>query len=247
MEQPTDTDRGLTQHQAPALLGLAVTFVGLVIVGVVVAGYMAFGLRIPSPLKPAVPVFFFVSCRAAMRVGAFFQLLSAIVLGIFTAAVQSRLTSLRARAAAVQAAFVGGVAAAVFTAVAALTAWELGQDSLGTSIDLLHALHLWLFVAGGVGQVAFFGLFIGGVSVAAGLARILPKWLMWFGLALAGIAELSTLSLVFKPAFDLVTVTHYLMAVWMIAVGTRLSKADVSHVEPVRSTMSGSLRPLPQA
>jgi hypothetical protein len=246
MEQSTETDRELTRHQTPSLLGLAVVLVILLVASVAISGYLAFGLRMPSPLEPAVPAFFFVSCRAALRVGAFFQLLSAIVLGVFTAAVHARLTSLRVRLAAAQTAFVGGIAATVFTAVAALTAWILGQETLGSSIDLIHALHLWLFVAGGVGQVACFGLLIGGVSIATGPAHISPKWLTWFGLALAAIAELSTLGLVLPEAFGLVTITHYLVVMWMIAIGATLSKADVSRVEPALPPMPISLRPLQQ-
>ena len=46
------------------------------------------------------------------------------------------------------------------------------------------------FAFGGPGFAVPLGLFLAGVSISAGLTRLIPRWLMWFGLILAVIGEL---------------------------------------------------------
>ena len=62
------------------------------------------------------------------------------------------------------------------------------------------------------------------LSVTGGLSRRLPNWLMWFGLAVAALAELSAFSLIATPATYLLPIARFSAFVWMICVGALLPK-----------------------
>jgi len=64
-----------------------------------------------------------------------------------------------------------------------------------------------------------------GVSVSAGLSGLLPRWTLWFGLAIAAAGELSSLSLLFAPAALLLPLTRFPGLVWLIAAGFLLPRA----------------------
>jgi len=85
-------------------------------------------------------------------------------------------------------------------------------------------LQLVSFAAGGVGYAVFFGLFVAGVSVSAGLARLIPRWVMWSGLGLAALGELSSLTLLFDEAAYLLPATRFLGYAWLICLGAVLPK-----------------------
>jgi hypothetical protein len=54
--------------------------------------------------------------------------------------------------------------------------------------------------------------------------RLLPKWLVVFGLALGAIGELSALSLVVPQALFLIPLTRFPGFIWLIAAGFALPK-----------------------
>jgi hypothetical protein len=64
-----------------------------------------------------------------------------------------------------------------------------------------------------------------GVSVSAGLTRLLPRWIAILGLLLAVIGEASWLSLVFPQLLFLIPLTRVPGFVWLIAAGFALPKA----------------------
>src|SRR5262244_1777443 len=70
-----------------------------------------------------------------------------------------------------------------------------------------RGVHLLSFATGGVGFVVPFGLLVAGVCIIAWFTKMLPRWLVWLGLGVAVIAELSTVSLVFTPATYLLPAT----------------------------------------
>jgi hypothetical protein len=116
----------------------------------------------------------------------------------------------------------GGVGASLFLVISALIQWVLSY--LGGSEATIHALHLLAFATGGVGYVVGAGLLVAGISVSGGLSRLLPSWLMWFGLAVAAIAELASLSLILVPATYLLPAARFSAFAWMICVGALLPK-----------------------
>jgi hypothetical protein len=186
---------------------------------------MAGGLHFPSPFEPeALSDRYFADHADAVRVCAFLQFGSAVPLGIFTATAVSRLHFLGVNAAGGFIALLGGIGASLFLAWSALTQWVLSQMCVGASSEMVHALHFLAFATGGVGYVSFAGLLVAGLSVTGGLGRLLPKWLMWFGLVVAALAELSTLGLVIAPATYLLPAARFPAFAWMICVGALLAK-----------------------
>jgi hypothetical protein len=67
-----------------------------------------------------------------------------------------------------------------------------------------------------------------GISVTAGYMRLLPRWLVAFGLLLAVIGELSCLSLVVPGALFLIPLTRFPGFVWLIAAGFHLPRLRTS-------------------
>jgi hypothetical protein len=212
-------------HRGPSLLVVSIVFTALFVASLTVSTAMAGGEHFPSPFQPeAVSAAYFSLHAEAVRAGAFFQFGSAIPLGIFTATAVSRLRFLGVNVAGGFIALFGGFAASLFLASSALVQWVLSYVGAGSS-DATHAFHLLAFATGGVGYVAPAGLLVAGISVSGGLSKLLPKWLMWFGLAIAALAELSTFSLIITPAMYLLPAARFPSFVRMICVGALLPKA----------------------
>jgi hypothetical protein len=206
------------------LLAVAIVFTTLFVGSLIISTAMAGGVHFPSPFQPeALSAAYFSQHADAVRVGAFLEFGSAIPLGIFTATAVSRLRFLGVNVAGGFIALFGGIAASLFLASSALIQWVLSYVGTGSS-DATHALHLLAFATGGVGYVAPAGLLVAGISVTGGLSKLLPKWLMWFGLAVAAVAEASTLSLLVTPAMYLLPLARFPAFAWMICVGALLPK-----------------------
>jgi hypothetical protein len=208
------------RHRGPSLLALAIVFVALFAAGLVVVAAMTHGAHFPSPLDPTADAdTFFADHAEAVRLGAFFQLGAAVPLGIFAATASSRLRFLGIEAAGASIAAIGGALASGMAALSALVQWALSQPHVGGGV---RALHLLAFATGGPGFVVPFGLLIAGVAVTGGLARKVPRWVMWFGLAVAAVAELSSLSIVLAAATYLLPLARFTGFIWMIVAGATL-------------------------
>ncbi len=67
-----------------------------------------------------------------------------------------------------------------------------------------------------------------GVSVPSAVTKLLPKWLVVFGLFLAVCGELSWLNLIFPKALFLIPLTRFPGFVWLIATGFILPRTIVA-------------------
>jgi hypothetical protein len=232
-----DTEGG-QRHRGPSLLLLAIVFAGLFIASLVVVAAMTHGGHFPSPFEPtAATNAFFAENRDAIRFGAFLQFGASVPLAIFAATASSRLRFLGIEAAGTLITLVGGTLASAMGAFSALAQWSLVQPDLGTEA---RALHLLAFSTGGPGYVVPFGLLVAGVAVTGGLSRKLPRWVMWSGLFVASVAELSSLSVAFAPAMYLLPIARFTGLVWLIVVGallpsTRASRGPREAPEPTLS------------
>jgi hypothetical protein len=211
------------RHRGPSLVAVAIVFTTLFISSLIISTAMAGGEHFPSPFQAGASSYF-AEHADAVRVGAFLQFGSAIPLGIFTATVVSRMQFLGVKAAGAFIALFGGLAASVFLMLSALVQWVLSRTDVGAPGPTVHALHLMAFATGGVGYVVPAGLLVAGISVTGGLSRRLPNWLMWFGLAVAALAELSAFSLIVTQATYLLPIARFPAFVWMICVGALLPK-----------------------
>ena len=77
------------------------------------------------------------------------------------------------------------------------------------------------------------GLLIAGIAVPALIVGLLPRALAWTGLIIAGLAELTTLVLIWPGLSPLLPVCRFTGLVWLIAAGVmlplrRLNKQEVA-------------------
>lgn len=237
-----ETDLQGVRHRGPSLLAVAIVFVSLFVASLVTVAAMTGGGHFPSPFEPAATTFF--SDHAdAVRVSAFLQFGAAVPLAIFTATATSRLRFLGIEVAGHTIALIGGTLAATMAAVSALLQWVLAQPGVASSEGVLRAFHLLSFATGGPGFVVPFGLLVAGVSVSGALARKLPRWVMWFGLLIAAIAELSSLTIATPLAAYLLPAARFPGLVWLIVVGAKLPVARPARIR----SGTAPLRPLEDA
>jgi hypothetical protein len=204
-------------HAGPSLLALTVVYVALLI-----AGGSTVSAAFHVPHDPMMAVAFVAQHSWAIRWGSFCEFGSAIALGIFMAAVTSRLRFLGIRAAGEQIAALGGIAAPIMLAGSAMATWSLTRPGVAATSGAVAALQSIGFDGGGPGFAVFLGLFIAGVSVSAGMYQLIPRWLMWLGIVIAAAGELSSLTLLNFTAGYFIPVARFLSVVWMFGVALKL-------------------------
>jgi hypothetical protein len=183
----------------------------------------------PGPWESAnTMVAFFQARSTAVLAMAFFHFGAAISLGIFTASVFSRLQFLGVRAAGASIALFGGLATVFNMMASALVSWVTVHPGITQDTLLVQALYYLQYAFGGPGFSVPLGLLIAGVSVPAAFMKLLPKWLVGFGLVLAVCGELSSLNLIFPKALFLIPLTRFPGFVWLIAAGFLLPKTAVA-------------------
>jgi hypothetical protein len=217
-------------HRGPHPGILAIIYLSLFAASLISFGILSHGAQFPRPfgsLEPAQQIF--LNFPDAIRVNAFFQFACAIPLGLFTAAVTSRLTFLGVNATGISIAFFGGMAASVFFMLSGLCGWVLAQPGIANDLHLMNAIQILAFGSGGIGFTVTLGLLMAGVSVPCLLGHYTPKWLAWLGLILAGIAELSTLAFIIPQASWLLPMVRFPSFVWMIGIGFTLPPVSNKH------------------
>lgn len=220
----------IRRHAGPHLGALAIVYTVLFIAGLcaVSAFGMPFGVRQPywpGPWEPAsVIVAYFKSHQTAVLICMFLQFGALIPLGLFTATVVSRLRFLGVTAAGPYIALFGGLMTVFNGAAAGFTVWVMIHPGVTQDITLTTALYYLSFAFGGPGFSVPMGLLIAGVSVPAGILKLVPKWIAVFGLALAVAGELSWFNLVFPQALFLIPLVRFPGFIWLIAAGFALPK-----------------------
>ena len=207
----------------PPLLPVALVHVLLFAASLAVGAMMRHGSSYANPYGPVEDAQrFFGANPDALRWSAFLFLGSAVPLGIYSATVVSRLRFLGVRAAGTNIALFGGFAASIALAVSALCSWVLSVPEVNSSVATLRLMHFLSFLAGGVAFAIGFGLLAAGVSVTALFARLLPRWVIWFGLVIALAGEVSSISLVAYPMAFTLPLTRFGGFIWLIAVAAML-------------------------
>lgn len=153
-----------------------------------------------------------------IQLGSFFELLSAIPLGIFIATTIGRLRFLGVRNAAEPIAFLGGIGATTMLVLSALTNWSLTRPGIAEAAGAATALRAISFAAAGPAFAVLLGFFVAGVSLTAGHNRSLPRWLMWLGIVVGLACELSALTVLNFKAGYFIPVGRFASIVWMIGL-----------------------------
>lgn len=159
-----------------------------------------------------------------IQLGSFFELLSAIPLGLFIATTISRLRFLGVRNAGESMAFLGGIGAATMLVLSALTNWSLTRPGIPEAVGAAVALRAISFAAAGPGFAVLLGFFVVGVSLAAGHHKYLPHWLMWLGLAVGLACELAAFTVLNFKAGYFIPVGRFGSIVWMIGISLTLPR-----------------------
>jgi hypothetical protein len=210
------------KHPSPPLGLLSGSHLILFVAGLTLSAALGGGAFFPSPFDAAAAQVYFGAHAPAAAVAGFFVFCSAIPLGLFGATATSRLSFFGVRAAGVDIAALAGTAASLALGFSGLCMWALGQPGVSDLVQATRALHLLAFAAGGPAFAVTFGLFVLGVSLAGGLSRHLPRWLMRLGLAVGVLGQLASLSVLWSPAAMLLPLVRFPGLVWLVSVGACL-------------------------
>ena len=167
---------------------------------------------------------YFQGHAGAVLACSFLQFGAAIPLGIFIATMVSRLQFLGVRVAGAHIALFGGLMTAFNMAASALALWVMAYPGIAQDAAVLRALYYLTFAFGGVGFSVPLGLLMAGLCIPAAFFKLLPKWLVVFGIVLAVMGELSALALVIPNALFLIPLTRFPGFIWLIAAGFALPK-----------------------
>jgi hypothetical protein len=185
----------------------------------------------PGPWESAEVITAFFQARpTAVRICAFLQFGAAVPLGIFAASAVSRLQFLGVRAAGAFIALFGGIATAVMMMAASAALWVMAQPGIAEDRAVLQALYWLVQGLGGAGFSVPFGLLAAGLSLPAAFMKLVPKWIVVLGLAVAICGELSWLYFMFPGALPLVPLTRFPGFVWLVAIGFALPATRTENV-----------------
>lgn len=207
------------RYSGPNLLLLTVIYLALLIAG---GSRLSAAMAIPHDSAEKA-LAYMTKYGWRIQLGSFFELLSAIPLGIFIATTIGRLRFLGVRNAGESIAFLGGVGATAMLALSALTNWSLTRPGIPEAVGAAVALRAISFAAAGPGFAVLLGFFVAGVSLAAGHHRSIPRWLMWLGIVVGLACELAVFTVLNFKAGYFIPAGRFGSIVWMIGVSLTLS------------------------
>jgi hypothetical protein len=221
------------RHPGPHLGAVAIVYTVLFNAGLYPVTIFADKTHWPGPWESGdVIAAYFQTHPLPVLFCAFLQFGATIALGIFTATVVSRLHFLGVRAAGPYIALLGGFLTVVDGIAAGFLVWVMVHPGIAQNPMLLQALYHLSYAFGGPGFSVPMGLLLAGVSVPAAFMKLLPKWLVVFGLVLAICGELSWLNIILPGALFLIPLTRFPSFIWLIAAGFKLPKAIVRPMRP---------------
>jgi hypothetical protein len=213
-----------TRFRGPHLGVLATIFTILFITGLSFVISFTGGPHFPSPSDSAAAIttYFYQQPHDVLWC-AFFQFVSAVPLGLLTVTAYTRLRHLGVKATGPAIALLGGMITAINVGISSLVIWVMAYPGIAQDGVVIRALYYITFAIGGVGYSVPLGLLIAGLAVPAAFMRLLPKWVVWFGLVLAVIGEASAFSLVFPGLVLLIPLTRFPGFIWLIITGWKLA------------------------
>ncbi len=235
--QPNTTSTTI-RHAGPHLGMLALAYALLFNAGLTAVSAFGtpFGVRPPywpGPWEsPDVIVSYFHNHPTAVLICVFLQIGALIPLGIFAATIVSRLRFLGIDAAGPNIALFGGFMTVFNSMAAGFTVWAMIHPGVTQDLTITPALNYLSYAFGGPGFSMPMGLLMVGVCIPAAFRKLLPKWLVAFGLLLAVAGELSWLNLVFPKALFLIPLVRFPGFIWLITTGFMLPKAATRPSRP---------------
>jgi hypothetical protein len=213
------------RFRGPSLTLLVTVHILLFVAGLVAAAMLRHGASYVTPFAPAEQLRqFFARTPAAQRVSSFFLFASAVPFGIFAVTAVSRLRFLGVRAAGTNITLFGGVTAAIALFLSGMAGWILSVPEVFASVYAVKAIDYLSFLSGGALYAIGFGLLAAGISITSHFTRLLPRWLVVLGIAVALTGELSSLSLIAYPANFFIPITRFVGFFWMIFAAVALMR-----------------------
>ncbi len=232
MNQSDREKTNAIEHKGPNLGLLALVFTILFNAGLYfVVSFSADRPHFPGPWESGDAITaYFRSHSHDVLMCAFLHFGSAIPLGLFTATIVSRLGFLGIRAAGAHIALLGGLMTAFNQGISSLVLWVMAYPGIAQDASVTRALYYVVYAVGGVGYSVPLGLLMAGVSISAGIMKLLPRWLVALGILLAICGELSWFSLLSLRVLFLIPLTRFPGFIWLIATGFLLPKTVVRKV-----------------
>jgi hypothetical protein len=227
----------MTHFRGPSLILLATVHLLIFAGGLVAAAALRHGAHFATPFASTEELRAFLALSpTAVRVSNFFLFGSAIPFGIFAVTTVNRLRFMGIRATGINIALLGGLIATIALILSGSVGWILSVPEVLASAPVVKMASFLSFLLGGVVFAVGFGLLAAGVSVTCHFMRLLPRWLVAFGMLIALTGELSSLSLIAFPANFFIPITRYLGLIWMLAVAVALTKnRKGEQAAPIRS------------
>jgi hypothetical protein len=205
----------------PALAYATLTVLGLILPLLVTSGHAPWS-------SDANLVGYFAHHRGAARLDAFLVTGSSVPFAIVVAITVSRLRTLGFEVPGRMIALVGGAAAATLLAISGLITFAVADATAPVSPDVVRVFQALLTALGGPGFVMFEGLFVAGVAIIGLLGGALSVRLAWFGVGVAAVSELASLSIALSALNFLLPIGRFgsLIFILILAFALPASRRD---------------------
>ncbi|MGV0805703.1 hypothetical protein [Mycolicibacterium setense] len=205
----------------PPLAPVAAVSLALLLAGLAVG--VALGGVMPLPYGEAGEVLGYIhGNHSAVRASAVGTFAASVPLAIYAATVSTRLRQLGVTAPGATIALAGGILAAGSLALSGLICWTMSRAEVVDADGLIRALYYLVFLTGGVGHIVALGLLLAGIAVPSLVLGLLPRPLAWTGLAIAVLAELATLVLIWPESAVILPIARFTGLIWLIIAGALL-------------------------
>jgi hypothetical protein len=214
---------------------------GMLIAGLALSA--ALGGVLPSPFNSAASIeHYFQTQSDAVKASGVLMFASSVPLAIYAATASARLRQLGITAPGATIALAGGLLSSGALGLSGLLQWTLSRPAVRGDAALVRALQDLAFLTGGPAHVVGLGLLIAGIAVPALILELLPRSLGWAGLVIAGLAELSTIVLIWPSLAPMLPAARFPGLLWLIAAGLLLP-----HRRPRRTPADDVGSPAPHA
>jgi hypothetical protein len=206
-----------------ALPGVGLACIGLLFGGLAIG--VALGGVMPLPYGPASAVAAYVRAEpVAIQVIATAVFASSVPLAIYAAMAGARLRQLGVTRPAAAIALTGGTLAAGALGLTALLGWTLSRAEVSADTALVRAIYFLVFLVGSPGHMVALGLLVAGMALPSLNLGLMRRPLAWTGLAIAALAEVTTLVLAWPELGVILPITRVAALVWLVAGGAALPR-----------------------
>src|SRR3984893_4656785 len=205
----------------PPLVLVASICVALLLGGLAIG--VALGGVMPLPYGPVAAVQQYVRAQpVAVQVMAVAVFGSSVPLAIYAATASARLRQLGVTAPGATIALACRILAAGSLGLTGLVGWTLSRPEISADGALARALYFLVFLVGGPGHIVALGLLVAGMAVPSLILGLTPRPLAWVGLAIAAVAELTTLVLVWPGLGAILPIARVSALAWLVVAGALL-------------------------